>query len=226
LSRYSLLFVNHAVELGGAEQVLIRLLEKLDRDLFELAMACPHEGPLTREMEKLGIEVHLGYPRPGLLKVKRKSLGSSTAGILTYPYELATTVLGLARLISRGGYHLVYTNSAKADIYGSLAGFLSGRPVIWRLHDIVTGEAFSRFNMFLFKVCASLFASRVLTVSDAANEAFVALGVKEHKVRTVYNGIDLAGAVPRVGREEVRACLLYTSPSPRDRQKSRMPSSA
>ena len=26
--------------------------------------------------------------------------------------------------------------------------------------------------------------------------------------------------------EQVRACLLYTSPSPRDRQKSRMPSSA
>src|SRR5674476_1475244 len=26
--------------------------------------------------------------------------------------------------------------------------------------------------------------------------------------------------------EEIRACLLYTSPSPRDRQKSRMPSSA
>ena len=28
-----------------------------------------------------------------------------------------------------------------------------------------------------------------------------------------------------VGREQIR-CLLYTSPSPRDRQKSRMPSSA
>ena len=27
-------------------------------------------------------------------------------------------------------------------------------------------------------------------------------------------------------REEKRTCLLYTSPSPRDRQKSRMPSSA
>ena len=27
-------------------------------------------------------------------------------------------------------------------------------------------------------------------------------------------------------RKEVKTCLLYTSPSPRDRQKSRMPSSA
>ena len=29
-----------------------------------------------------------------------------------------------------------------------------------------------------------------------------------------------------VGHGAARACLLYTSPSPRDRQKSRMPSSA
>ena len=33
------------------------------------------------------------------------------------------------------------------------------------------------------------------------------------------------GMVVRAQREESR-CLLYTSPSPRDRQKSRMPSSA
>ena len=30
----------------------------------------------------------------------------------------------------------------------------------------------------------------------------------------------------RNGRSDVNSCLLYTSPSPRDRQKSRMPSSA
>ena len=30
----------------------------------------------------------------------------------------------------------------------------------------------------------------------------------------------------RTVRQDVRTCLLYTSPSPRDRQKSRMPSSA
>ena len=30
----------------------------------------------------------------------------------------------------------------------------------------------------------------------------------------------------QTGRKPVKTCLLYTSPSPRDRQKSRMPSSA
>ena len=34
------------------------------------------------------------------------------------------------------------------------------------------------------------------------------------------------GIKPRFTRDYYRICLLYTSPSPRDRQKSRMPSSA
>ena len=47
------------------------------------------------------------------------------------------------------------------------------------------------------------------------------LGLKEAK--------DLVDGAPKPVKEKVtkaEACLLYTSPSPRDRQKSRMPSSA
>ena len=33
-------------------------------------------------------------------------------------------------------------------------------------------------------------------------------------------------AFEAIGLDRIRTCLLYTSPSPRDRQKSRMPSSA
>ena len=43
------------------------------------------------------------------------------------------------------------------------------------------------------------------------------------------NAVDAAGVHPlllAVGSERYMPCLLYTSPSPRDRQKSRMPSSA
>ena len=40
------------------------------------------------------------------------------------------------------------------------------------------------------------------------------------------NGLEKAIGIKRSKRGEVKSCLLYTSPSPRDRQKSRMPSSA
>ena len=37
---------------------------------------------------------------------------------------------------------------------------------------------------------------------------------------------DCAVAIAKIGGRQTVICLLYTSPSPRDRQKSRMPSSA
>ena len=52
------------------------------------------------------------------------------------------------------------------------------------------------------------------------------------KVGIDWGGTKIEGIVlePSTGKEllrkRVNACLLYTSPSPRDRQKSRMPSSA
>ena len=38
--------------------------------------------------------------------------------------------------------------------------------------------------------------------------------------------VGLLKALDAVGRDQVYVCLLYTSPSPRDRTRSRMPSSA
>ena len=43
-------------------------------------------------------------------------------------------------------------------------------------------------------------------------------------VQIAVQGTDTSGAPLRLG--DAKGCLLYTSPSPRDRQKSRMPSSA
>ena len=43
---------------------------------------------------------------------------------------------------------------------------------------------------------------------------------------TVAKSIDLEDSVENLAVRMMKDCLLYTSPSPRDRQKSRMPSSA
>jgi len=205
LARYRFLIVNHAVEMGGAERVLLRLLDRMDRELFEPALACPHEGPLVKEMRDRDIAVYLGYPASRLLEVRRKSVGREWSKVIAYPYDMTLTVLKLARLIRKGGFDLVFTNSAKGDIYGSLAGWLAGVPVVWRLHDIVTTEAFSRLNIWFFKTFASLFARKVLAVSGAVKDALAAQGVKEDKIKVVFNGIDLEGVARPAVKEEVRA---------------------
>lgn len=200
------LVVNHAVELGGAEKVLLRLTDHLLARGFELGLACPSEGPLPEEMLKRGVRVHLGHPHPRLLRIRRKSLGGGTSALF-YPLDFAVSVIRLASLIRREGYDVVLTNSVKADIYGSMAGKVSGRPVLWRFHDIPDRQAFSRLNLFLIRAFSIAFADRVLVVSEAARRAFLALGVPEERVRTVYNGMDLRGEIASADPAGVREAL-------------------
>ncbi len=204
---YKMLIVNHAVELGGAERVLLRNLDALDRSLFTPALACPSDGPLAREAERRGLRVHLGHPSPRLLNIRRRSLGGSLAVLPLYAWDMAASVVRLAGLVRREGFDLVYTNSAKADIYGSLAGRAARRPVVWRLHDIVDPQAFNGLNRFLFRACATLFCARVLAVSDAVRRALVEQGVSAGKVVTVYNGFDLAEAEAAPDGREAREGL-------------------
>lgn len=207
MAGYRMLIANHVVRVAGAEQALLRLLDEIDRDLFEPALACPGEGPLTEELRKRGMKVHTGFPAERLLKIRRRSLGSDRLAVLAYPLDMLRTVLGLARLIRREGFDLVLTNSAKADIYGTLAGRLAGRPVVWRIHDVVDEQAFSRLNIWLLKTCAKYLAARVLTPSPAVRDALVRLGVPAKKIPVVYYGIDFDKVRPGRSREEVRAEL-------------------
>ncbi len=189
MGAFRLLVVNHAVETGGAERVLLDFLRCLDRTRFEPGLAVPHRGPLTEEAEALGVRIHLGFPSRRLLGVRRTSLGGGPLAVAAYPWDLLSTVLRLALLIRREGYRLVLTNSAKADIYGSLAARLARCPVAWRFHDLACPGTFSALNLSLLRACAILFAHRVLAISGAVREAFLSLGVPEGKVRVVYNGV-------------------------------------
>ena len=61
----------------------------------------------------------------------------------------------------------------------------------------------------------------------AVIEKFLPAQLSEEEIeKVVVNTITSVGATGMQDMGKVMGCLLYTSPSPRDRQKSRMPSSA
>lgn len=204
MAEFKVLVVNHAVDIGGAERVLLRLLDSLDPTLFSVALAVPFDGPLTDEERKRGVPVYTGHPSPGLLEIKRQSLGSNRVAIALYPFDFASSVVRLALLVRSGGFDLVFTNSAKADVYGTLAARLARCPSVIRLHDIVDSDAFSRLNIRLFKNCSKHLSARTLTVSRASEDRMAALGVPRSKLLTVYNGIDLEAEARPVDRDAVR----------------------
>ena len=191
MSYYRLLVVSHAVDIGGAERGIILKLRNIDRDMFEPSFACPCEGPVTHELEKLGINIYSGHPSKRLLDVRRRSLGENRLAIALYPLAFLASVVRLALLIRREKFDLVVTDSAKANIYGTLAGWLARRPVVNQIHDIFEAPVFSDLNLWLVKTVASHFASRIISNSEASKRALVDLGVPRDKIHTVYYGIDM-----------------------------------
>jgi glycosyltransferase involved in cell wall biosynthesis len=89
-------------------------------------------------------------------------------------------------------HDLIFANSQKALIVGALAGLLTGRPVIWNLHDMLTADHFSRVNRRIAVTCANRLVDRVIVNSEATRNAFVESGGHLEKTRRVYNGIAAA----------------------------------
>ena len=135
-------FVNHHTGFGGAEMMLLTLLERLDRARVAPVLMTPGEGVLTEGARDLGVEVRVVPVAPSLLGVTRGGAGSplgSAAALMHLP----AAALRHARAIRAAGADVVVTNSAKAHVYGSLAGRLARRPVVWRMHDTMDSADFA-----------------------------------------------------------------------------------
>ena len=119
------------------------------------------------------------------------------------------TELEFQRLASQGYTRIPVFAEARADLYTPLALYaqLANGPYSYLLESVVGGERFGRYS-FIGLACSE----RIVATAAARGST----------LRRIVR--DSRGADVCV--ERLDDCLLYTSPSPRDRQKSRMPSSA
>lgn len=178
-TRRKVLYVNHEVELGGAERSLLELMGGLDRERFEPHLACSKEGPLTQVARQFGVTVHLVEM---LFEGKvRKFLG------------LIRAALRLRRLIRKEGIALVHTNTLIAGYCGSLAARLAHVPCVWHVRDLDYPETGKR--MAARAKC--IVANSQATASTLSN----GLGLGE-KVSVIYNGVPAVFfEQPAAGRE-------------------------
>ena len=181
----------------------------------------------------------------------RYSRGGAKFGV--YPRAWAAMLAGRLGVGDLRGVDAVIDTQNGIPFFARL---VSGAPTVLLTHHChreqwpVAGPLLGRLGWFL----ESRVAPRVyrgapyVTVSEASREDLEALGIKGAHI--IANGLDpVPDHVPSLEREAevhlvtlsrlvphkqiehamdtvAQTCLLYTSPSPRDRQKSRMPSSA
>ena len=108
-----------------------------------------------------------------------------------------------------------YTNKSNLIAFGQLLTTLVPFVLLWYLYVLTLGT--SAWLVIPFALIISLFVLRFFVLLHDCGHGSFFNSVRLNK--TVGYLLGVITGMPQF-------CLLYTSPSPRDRQKSRMPSSA
>ena len=93
---------------------------------------------------------------------------------------------------------------------------------VWQQISTFRGD--SAFFTWVYRIAINLAKNYVASSSYKKQRMNTSIEDGEIEIRS-YEGSELS-LIHDESMKDIRNCLLYTSPSPRDRQKSRMPSSA
>lgn len=175
------LFLNHCGKLGGAELSLIDTAKPY-RDSCLVGLFA-NDGSLHHWLEHQQIPVQVLAAQP--IQVRKES--SLLQGLSSLS-QLGPLIAKVA-LLSRE-YNLIFANTHKALVVGALASFFSRRPLVYRLHDILSDDHFSQTNRRVAVTLANHFASCVITNSKATQAAFAQAGGRLELTDVVYNGFE------------------------------------
>lgn len=184
---YRVLFLSHTSRMGGAEKSLLLLLKTLNKEVFKPYLCLPGEGSLFKKAKEMGIETKKIPPSP-LFSLGRKNFPFF---LPLFPLFLPLVLVKVGEIIKEEKIQLIFTNSIKSHLYGSILGFFFSLPVVWRFHDLFLPELFPPLLRIALTKFANLIPAKILTVSRASEKTLIRGGMRREKVRVIPNGIEL-----------------------------------
>lgn len=180
-------YMAHAFQVGGAEEMVLNLVRGLPRARFEPRVCCIHEaGPIGEEIRRTGTPVEVLGLTPGLRR----------------PWA----VDGVRRYLRRTTPDIVHTFLLTASLYGRVAAILARVPV-------VIG---TEVNVYARKRASHVMAERLLmagtdcVVASAESVRDFYIGqvhADPAKVEVIHNAVDFSQAAPTVTRDAMRESL-------------------
>ncbi len=161
---------------GGAERLTLAILERFDRERFDLRVCALQErsgNPVAKDLEKAGIPVDtLNIPT------------------LRHPANLFK-IIGYLR---RHRPQLIHAQLEFSIVLGSLAARLMGIPCVATLHTLDNPqERRARWRYRLTLAALKYLCSRSVAVSESTRRHHLRDGnIPGEKIITLYNGIDLS----------------------------------
>ncbi len=172
-----ILFLDQSGKPGGAELCLLDIAAPYRQRCLVGLFA---DGPFKTLLEQRQIPVQVLMQNG--LRVRKES--GLRQGLMSLG-QLAPLIGRVATLAQN--YDLIYANTQKALVVGAIASFLSRRPLVYHLHDILSLDHFSRVNRRIAVSLANR-ATLVIANSEASRQALIEAGGKGDRTVVIYNG--------------------------------------
>ena len=174
-------YLHETARIAGAENSLLNLIRNLDRKIFEPFFILPETGPLSDELEALGVPVII-IPFPKIRNVR----------------GVGNAVKKLIELFRGKNIRIAHSNSIRTHIYAVVAANRCGIPSVWHQRNLLQRESIDpdRFLSFL--------ADRIICNSAAIAARFETRGKLPDKVQVVFNGVDTGKFSPLISGSRFR----------------------
>lgn len=116
--------------IAGGQRVLIDLMPALAQQ-FDVTVIVPDEGPLADTLDTFHIQV-LCVPMGDYTLVRK--MGHD---LITFATEIPRLTWALVQIVRQHKIQLIYANSSRTFIWGTLGAWLTGRPIIWSAHNLI-----------------------------------------------------------------------------------------
>ncbi|MDF5711483.1 MAG: glycosyltransferase family 4 protein [Nostoc sp. S4] len=175
-----IIFLDQSGKPGGAELCLIDIVKPYRHNALVGLFA---DGEFKHLLQQNNIPVEILTTQT--IRVRKESSLIQGLKSLGQLIPLIRKVVRKAR-----EYDLIYANTQKALVVGAIASFLSHRPLVYHLHDILSAQHFSQTNIHIAINLANRFVSLVIANSQASKAAFVQAGGRPDIIEVVYNGFE------------------------------------
>lgn len=179
-----ILFYNHTGQVSGAERVLLMILARLDREVFDPVVVCPEQGPLQEMTKDLGVSLASVAGLDARFTWRVDTLAR-------YCKSFFGVIRQLRRRVVQIKPDLLHANSIRSGLVATAATVGLGTRVVWHLHDLLPRHPLS--TAIRTFACVST-RTHMIAVSKAVAGNFRGRFPRalQDRVSVILNSIDLA----------------------------------
>jgi len=186
---FKVAFLMHgARNVGGGERSIYLLITHLNRDLFEPLVFYAKRNEIIDKLEDEGVNVYRISLSEKIINVYRDEVKLNPLFVFSYACRMLAGVAALVKALRENEVSILHPHDNLSKLIGGLAASIAGVKTVAHCRDLL-GSGLVEKTLGLYQL---LFMSRIIAVSNA-NRDRLAIGKKvPRKVRTIYNGINIA----------------------------------